>query len=94
MKQINPRELLRSVLIGKRYYELTSIDEQARYMTMNAMFMIIIIPFVVLGTILIGVIPIRVVINYGIAFLFLLSLILMLIYHHRNQEHHECRNEK
>jgi signal transduction histidine kinase len=69
--------ILRTILIGKRYSQLDNIGEQVRYLTMNGIFMVAIIPLVVLGTTLIGVSALRVGINYFIAFLCLLSLILI-----------------
>ena len=70
-------DIIITIFLGKRYTKLTSLNEQARYLTMNFVFMVAMIPLVMLGTSLIGIEPIRVMINYGIAFLCFLSLILM-----------------
>ena len=77
VKKNKIKDVLRSVFLGKRYSELKSIDEQARYMTMNAIFMVAMIPLIILGTTLIGIDFVRTFIDYGIAFLCLVALILM-----------------
>jgi len=69
--------VLRQIFMGKRYSTLTSINDQVRYMTMNAIFMMAIIPLVSLGITMMDVDIIRTGIDFGIAFLCVLSLILI-----------------
>jgi len=73
-KAINP---VLSILLGKRYYQLTNVKEQVRYMTMNWIFMVAIFPLVLLGITQIGHDIIRVYIDFGIAFLCLTALIMI-----------------
>ena len=78
MKEKKIKRILVSIFLGDRYTKLTSINDQVRYMTMNAIFMAAIIPLTVLGTVmLIEDVLIRAIINYFIAFLCLTSLILI-----------------
>jgi len=69
--------VLRQIFMGKRYYTLTTINDQVRYMTMNAIFMMVIIPLVSLGITMMDVDIIRTGIDFGIALLCFLSLILI-----------------
>ncbi len=55
--------------MGKRYSTLTSINDQVRYMTMNAIFMMAIIQLVSLGITMMDVDIMRTGIDFGIAFL-------------------------
>ena len=67
-----------SAILGKRYAGLTSIGDQVKYMTMNSIFMVAMIPLVILG---ITMLPpgewIRAIIDFAIAFLCLVSLVLI-----------------
>ena len=71
------KNLISSVLIGKRYLKLTDIKEQVRYMTMNWIFMVAILPLTILGFTQIGHDTTRVFIDFGIAFLCLNALIMI-----------------
>jgi len=69
--------VLRHIFLGKRYFTLTTISDQIRYMTMNAIFMMAIIPLVSLGITMMDVDIMRTGIDLGIALLCVLSLILI-----------------
>jgi two-component system chemotaxis sensor kinase CheA len=69
--------LLRSILLGKRYSGLKDINEQVRYMTMNSIFMVAIIPLVILGFTNIDASYVRTIVNFSIALFCLTSLILI-----------------
>ena len=69
--------VLRQIFMGKRYYTLTTINDQIRYMTMNAIFMLAIIPLVSLGITMMDVDILRTDIDFGIALLCVLSLLLI-----------------
>jgi len=71
------RKALLSIFLGNRYFHLTNVKEQVRYMTMNWIFMVAIIPLVLLGITQIGVDLSRVIIDFGIAFLCLTALIMI-----------------
>ncbi|MCL2209562.1 MAG: ATP-binding protein [Treponema sp.] len=71
------KDLISSILIGKRYYKLTDIKEQVRYMTMNWIFMVATLPLSILGFTQIGHDTTRVFIDFGIAFLCLNALIMI-----------------
>ena len=77
MKKFKIGGLLKSFFLGKRYSELSSIDDQVRYMTMNSIFMVAIIPLVVLGVTMISTDITRAYIDFFIAFLCLLALIMI-----------------
>ena len=72
-----PADIIRSVLLGRRYNELESIDDQVRYMTMNSIFMVAMVPLLILGITLVRVDLIRAVTDFGIVFICLLGLIAM-----------------
>ena len=77
MKKTKTKEILQSIFLGKRYFELKTINDQVRYMTMNSIFTAAIIPLTILGITMIGVDWFRVFIDFFIAFLCLTSLILI-----------------
>jgi len=77
MKNNPIKRLLRSIFLGKRYAELTDIKEQVRYMTMNSIFMVAIIPLSILGITMINVDIVRTIMNFAIAFLCMVSLVLI-----------------
>jgi len=77
IKKSKWKDFLLSVFLGKRYYELTNLKEQVRYMTMNWIFMVAILPLVLLGITQIGNDTTRVIIDFGIAFLCLTALIMI-----------------
>jgi signal transduction histidine kinase len=69
--------VLRQIFMGKRYFTLTTINDQVRYMTMNAIFMMAMIPLISLGISMIETDIMRTGIDFGIAFLCALSLFLI-----------------
>ena len=71
------RGILGGIFLGKRYHELQSISDQVRYMTLNSIFMVAIIPLVLLGITMVSTDLIRAIIDFTIAGLCLLSLILI-----------------
>jgi len=77
MKQNKVKSILLSIFLGNRYLTLTNVKEQVRYMTMNWIFMVAIVPLVILGFTLINVNISRTIIDFTIAFLCLTSLILI-----------------
>jgi len=78
MKKTNKvKSVLLSIFLGKRYFGLTDVKEQVRYMTMNWIFMVAIIPLVILGITLIETDISRTIMDFGIAFLCLVALIMI-----------------
>ena len=77
MKQNKVKSILLSIFLGNRYLTLTNVKEQVRYMTMNWIFTVAIVPLVILGFTLINVNISRTIIDFTIAFLCLTSLILI-----------------
>ena len=76
-KKSKIKSILLSIFLGNRYFGLTNVKEQVRYMTMNWIFMVAIIPLVILGITLIEVDMSRTIIDFGIAFLCLVALIMI-----------------
>ena len=70
------RNVLSLIFLGKRYSTLKSISDQARYMTMNAIFMVAIIPLTLIGISLIGA-DLRYIIDFSLAFVLLVCLVLL-----------------
>jgi len=77
MKKNPVKDILLTVFLGKRYYELTNVKEQVRYMTMNWIFMVASLPLVILGITQIKHDISRTIIDFTIAFLCLTSLVLI-----------------
>ena len=77
VKTINIKELIGSIFLGKRYQELTSINDQVRYLTMNSIFIVASLPLIILGVTLIGVDSVRMIIDFAIAGICLICLVLM-----------------
>ena len=77
MKQSKVKSILLSIFLGNRYFTLTNVKDQVRYMTMNWIFMVAIVPLVILGFTLINEHISRTIIDFTIAFLCLVSLILI-----------------
>jgi len=77
MKKQNLSQMLRLLLLGKRYLGLTSISDQVRYMTMNSIFMVAMIPLIMLGFTMLPTQLGRAIIDFTIAFLCLISLFLI-----------------
>ena len=77
MKHVNVGNILKSIFLGNRYSKLESINEQVRYMTLNCIFLIAIIPLILLGFTNIGDSFVRAIVNFSIALLCLVSLFLI-----------------
>jgi len=76
-KQNNVKSRLLSIFLGKRYFGLTNVKDQVRYMTMNWIFMVATIPLIVLGISLIDVDISRTIICFFIAFLCFTALVMI-----------------
>ena len=70
-------EKFKLLVLGKKYYTLKNINEQAKYLTISFIFMLAIIPLVILGVTLIGIDPTRVMIDFGFAAFLFLNIILL-----------------
>ena len=66
-----------AIIIGNRYYGITNLNERARYMTMNGIFSVAMIPLFLFGMFGLEEDIVRAGINFGIVGVCLLSLILM-----------------
>ncbi|MCL2319944.1 MAG: ATP-binding protein [Treponema sp.] len=76
MNKDQVKGLLRSIFIGKRYFELKSIGDQVRYLTMNYIFMVAMVPLIILGVTVFHENLVRAVIDFTIAGLCLASIVL------------------
>ena len=77
MKKINPAEMIKNFFLGRRYFQLTDINDQARYMTMNAIFMLVIPPLLYFGLNMVADDFFRGMTTISIVLLALISLILI-----------------
>ena len=77
MKKNKLKDVLVSVFLGRRYLTVINVKEQVRYMTMNWIFMVAILPLTILGVTMIGRDTSRMIIDFGIAFLCLTALIMI-----------------
>ena len=77
MKENKSKNLIKTTFLGKRYFELTNINDQVRYMIMNTIFMVAVIPLTIFGIQGLSVDPVRAAINFVIAAAALLTLIAM-----------------
>ncbi|MCL2721183.1 MAG: ATP-binding protein [Treponema sp.] len=77
MKKNKVKDILLSIFLGKRYFEITNVKDQVRYMTMNWIFMVATIPLIILGITLINVNITRTIICFFIAFLCFTALIMI-----------------
>ena len=69
--------LIKSIFIGKRYSQITNLNDRARYMTMNGIFSVALVPLILFGINGMEEDPTRATINFFIAGVAFLSLILM-----------------
>ena len=72
-----PLEIIRNILMGKRYFELKNIDDQVRYMTLNSILMVALLPLVILGITLLYADIVRSVTDLGLALVIIICLILL-----------------
>ena len=77
MKENSQQSKLKTLFLGKRYFELASVNDQVRYMVMNTIFMVAVIPLTIFGIQGMSIDSVRATINFGIAAGALLSLIAM-----------------
>ncbi|MCL2809852.1 MAG: ATP-binding protein [Treponema sp.] len=77
MKKEKVKDILLSIFLGKRYFEITNVKDQVRYMTMNWIFMVATLPLIILGITLINVNITRTIICFFIAFLCFTALIMI-----------------
>ena len=77
MTQNRQIELIRNFFLGKRYYQLTGINDQVRYMTLNAIFMLVILPLLFFGINMLGDDFFRGMTSVAIAAIALISLFLI-----------------
>jgi len=77
MKQSKLGSVLLSIFLGKRYFELTNVKDQVRYMTMNWIFMVAIFPLTILGVSMLKEDISRTIMDFTIAFLCLVALIMI-----------------
>ena len=71
-----PLEILRNIIIGKRYYEFSSIEEQSRYVAMNLIFLIAIFPLSILGYFMLAFDYMRAALDFGFAFICFITIIM------------------
>ena len=77
MRKKRVGDFLRSAFLGRRYFGLKNIGDQVRYMTMNSVLMVASVPLIIIGFSLISVDPVRAIIDFIIASVCILSLVLM-----------------
>jgi len=77
MKKGKLGNILLSIFLGKRYFELTNVKDQVRYMTMNWIFMIATLPLTILGVAMISEDISRTIMDFTIAFLCLSALVMI-----------------
>ena len=77
MGEKKSQSILMNILVGKRYSRITNLSEKARYMTMNGIFSIVLIPLSVFAVTGYADDPLRSYLNFGIAGMALVVLILM-----------------
>jgi len=71
------KETLKRIFIGKKYYTLTNITDQARYLTLTCVFSLVMIPLTILGITLINVDATRMIVDFGLAAILFLCVILL-----------------
>jgi len=67
---------LRQILTGKRYFTFTNINDQAKYLILNFVFLISMVPLIFFGFTSLNVDPTRTILDFSFAFLLLVSLLL------------------
>ena len=78
MKKDKSQNNIKAIFRGKRYYRLTSLNDQLRYNIMSTIFIVACITFVIFGFIAIGAYDIvRAVLNFGLAVLCVIVVALM-----------------
>ena len=77
MTEDNQQNKFKTLFLGNRYYKLTNINDQVRYMIMNTIFMIAVIPLTIFGIQELSTDSTRATINFSIAIAALVTLIAM-----------------
>ena len=77
MEKNNQQNIFKTLFLGKRYFELANVNDQIRYMVMNTIFMVAVIPLTIFGIQGMSIDSVRATINFGIAAAALLTLIAM-----------------
>jgi len=72
-----PVDILISIFVGSRYSKLGNINDQAKYLILNFVFMVALIPFVYLGYSLLNVDLTRTILDFSLAFILLASIVLL-----------------
>ena len=72
-----PPGIFVSIIIGNRYLKLDNINDQAKYLVLNFVFILAMFPLIFLGYELLNVDPTRTILDFSMAFLLLVSLFLM-----------------
>jgi len=73
----NPAGIIFSIFIGNRYSKLEKINDQAKYLILNFVFIVALIPLTFLGYVLIYVDRTRSIVDFSLAFLLLTSIVLL-----------------
>ena len=77
MKENKQPSAFKTLFMGKRYFQLANISDQVRYMIMNTIFTIAVVPLTIFGIQGLSVDATRATINFTIAFMALATLIAM-----------------
>ncbi|MCL2805746.1 MAG: methyl-accepting chemotaxis protein [Treponema sp.] len=77
MKKTKQPSAFKTLFMGKRYFQLTNVNDQVRYMIMNTIFMIAVVPLTIFGIQGLSTDTTRAAINFAIAFAALATLIAM-----------------
>jgi PAS domain-containing protein len=77
MEQKTLQSMIKDILLGKRYSRITDVNDKARYMTMTLIFTIVMVPLFMFGISAMGDDSVRATINFGIAGVCMLTLLLL-----------------
>jgi len=77
MKRKNNQNTLKTLFLGNRYSQLANVNDQVRYMIMNTIFMIAVVPLTIFGIQGLSTDSTRATINFSIAIAVFVSLIAM-----------------
>jgi len=72
-----PVDILFSIFVGSRYLKLQNINDQAKYLILNFVFMVAMFPLTFFGYAVIYIDPTRAIIDFSLAFLLLVSIVLL-----------------
>ncbi|MCL2212149.1 MAG: hypothetical protein FWB95_09535, partial [Treponema sp.] len=77
MTENNQQNTFKTLFLGNRYFQLANINDQVRYMIMNTIFMIAVIPLTIFGIQALSTDSTRAMIDFAIAIAALVTLIAM-----------------